>query len=371
MVQLNIEHMLLKISLEIPSLAEEHSKDLVPIFLTIFSQDRNIEDFCSSNSEWSYIDKLNLITIFSKFQNPKSIFNSENVYSTLLFLLTQGDIKIQNLALNSILSWKFPEVLNYENNLRNLLSTLKFRNELTDLMQETCLHSNFKNQKLIPIILRILYGRMISRSNSSSKKHSLSTKRDVILSFVSVLPLDFFRIFLNIMLEPFNKIDCIDKSNSNAYKLKNVLEHVNQKKQIGFCTVLKEVLKHVGSNIMLYLSDILNVHFYCWNNSESIIKSFYDKKEINNNENITLKYAKAISHEWMPYMTLLFAEFINPKVKYLHIDSLQEPSGLLKIFSTWSENINTLHFLYDYNKEIILEITKCLSLPSIKENVLL
>ncbi|KTW29167.1 hypothetical protein T552_01124 [Pneumocystis carinii B80] len=374
----------LKILLEIPNLAEEHSRDLVPIFLSIFSQDRNIESMDLLDFNWSQIDKSNLITIFSKFKNPKSLFKSKDIYDAQLLLLSQGDIKIQNLALNCILSWKSPKVLHYENNLRNLLDTTAFRDELANIMQENSLY-DFENQQLFLIVLRILYGRMISRSNSSSRKHSLSTKREIILSSLTIFPSEIFKIFLNIMIEPFSKITCIDKSNSSVYKLKDIQESIEQKKQIGFCRVLKEVLKQIGSKIMLYLSDILNVHFYCWNDSESIIESFSSMK--GKNENICLKYAKTIrhicyqnlnkmfslgfSHEWKPYMALLFVKFINPRLKNICIDSLQAPSGLLKIFSTWSENANMVHFLYDYNEEIVLEITKCLSSYSIKEDVVL
>ncbi|EMR11842.1 hypothetical protein PNEG_00264 [Pneumocystis murina B123] len=374
----------LKILLEIPNLAEEHSKDLVHIFLSIFSQNRNLESMDLLDFKWSQIDKLNLITIFSKFKNPRSLFKSNDIYDTQLLLLSQGDIKIQNFALNCILSWKSPEVLHYENNLRNLLDTTAFRDELANIMQENSLY-DFKNQQLFPIVLRILYGRMISRSNSSSRKHSLSTKREIILSSLTILPSEIFKIFLNIMLEPFSKISCIDKSNPSVYKLKSIQESIDQKKQIGFCRVLKEVLRQIGSKIMLYLSDILNVHFYCWNDSESIIESFCNMKV--KDENIRLKYAKTIRHicyrnlnkmfslgfsnEWKPYITLLYIKFINPRLKNMCIDSLQEPSGLLKIFSTWSENADMVNFLYDYNEEIVLEITKCLSSYSIKENVVL
>ncbi|QSL64809.1 hypothetical protein MERGE_002111 [Pneumocystis wakefieldiae] len=374
----------LKILLEIPNLAEEHSKDLVPIFLSIFSQNRNLESTDLLDFNWSQIDKLKLITIFSKFRNPRSLFKSNDIYHTQLLLLSQGDIKIQNFALNCILSWKSPKVLHYENNLRNLLDTTTFRDELANIMQENSLY-DFENQQLFLIVLRILYGRMISRSNSFSRKHSLSTKREIILSSLTILPPEIFKIFLNIMLEPFSNISCIDKSNSGVYKLKSIQESIDQKKQIGFCRLLKEVLKQIGSKIIPYLSDILNVHFYCWNDSESIIESSYNIKV--KNENIRLKYAKAIrhicyrnlnkmfslgfSHEWKPYMSLLFIRFINPSLKNICIDSLQVPSGLLKIFFTWSENANMLNFLYDYNEEIVLEITKCLSSYSIKENVVL
>ncbi|KAG4303589.1 hypothetical protein PCK1_000107 [Pneumocystis canis] len=375
----------LKILLEVPQLAEEYSEDLVPIFLSVFTQNKkNTENLYLSDFEWSYADKLNFITIFSKFQNPNSIFKSKDVYNTQLLLLSQGDIKLQSLALDSILSWKFPKVLHYKNNLQNLLNTIKFHDELTDLIQENRLY-NSENQQLFTIILRILYGRMISRSDPS-RKRSFSTKRNVILSSLNILPPEFFKIFLKIMLEPFDEISCIDKSNPNTYKLKNIQGNIDQRKMIGFCDALKGILKELGSKIMLYLQDILNAHFYCWNNSESIIKSFCDK-ETKDDKNIHLKYAKAIrykcyqnlnkmfsfgfNHEWIPYMNLLFTEFINPKLKTLDINSSQIPSGLLKIFSTWSENLSTLPFLYDYNQEIILEITKCLSLPSTKENVIL
>lgn len=106
----------LKALAAMPALAEKRSRKLVP-FLFSFTEGSGTspedagdepgdEAEESLEGSWSLPDRKALLAVFSNFNNPRVLYQSERVYQSLLKLLANGDIELQKLALKSILAWK-------------------------------------------------------------------------------------------------------------------------------------------------------------------------------------------------------------------------------------------------------------------------
>src|SRR6202035_5765904 len=100
-------------------------------------------------------------TLFTKFTNPRALYKTSEVRSTLYMLLQNGDQKIQTLALDAILTWKDVELTTYRENLHNLLDDKKFREELTSLVHVYADDSPVQEehrQGLMEVVVRVLFG---------------------------------------------------------------------------------------------------------------------------------------------------------------------------------------------------------------------
>ncbi|KAJ1679300.1 U3 snoRNP protein, partial [Spiromyces aspiralis] len=195
----NVRVLLLKVLSEAgPSVAENHTKQLDPMFLDFVKTDMRInlddrsnendddgEDVDEDGGDWSgspdsttdpdfrlllpqsrkNAEKLlfGFLTLYSKFQHPEKGCEARRIYGLYLRLLMKGQPKLQCLALDCVLSWNDPAIKPYGENLKHLLDEIKFRDELHTFSldpQGEAIHPEHR-EKLMPILLRILYGRII------------------------------------------------------------------------------------------------------------------------------------------------------------------------------------------------------------------
>ena len=157
--------------MEIPQLAEQHSRDLVPLFLSLESPSSE------ESIHWSRKDRISLLTVFTKFTNPRALYKSAHVRATLYTILHNGDTKLQRLALDAILTWKDVELTTYRESLHNLLDDRKFREELTSLIHVDANDSPIQEQHrkvLMEVVMRILYGTALVRQGEEGKRFSRS-----------------------------------------------------------------------------------------------------------------------------------------------------------------------------------------------------
>ncbi len=88
---------------------------------------------------------------------------------------------MQKLALKAILAWKQEGVKPYKENLENLLDDTKFRGELTTLFQGEHTIQPQHRPELVPVLLRLLYGRTISKKGAASGRQGLHATRLLVI----------------------------------------------------------------------------------------------------------------------------------------------------------------------------------------------
>ena len=266
----------LKVLCELPYLAERRSRQLVPLFLE-WAPIGNLDEEIEGAEEgilgtWPKKDRAAMLTLFSKFINPKVLYKSESVYEALLYLLKSGDSRVQLSALKCILTWKTPAILAYASNLENLLDETLFRDELTKFIQvdeeESIIQGNHR-EALLPVLLRILYGRTLSRRNASSGTKGMASRRTVILAALANFRPAEQGMFVDITLGDFAGLQFIDKANLGGhgeYRLQPIASgkaDVSSRKQLGFIRMMQDMLKQLGSNLLPFASKLLDALLYC------------------------------------------------------------------------------------------------------------
>lgn len=358
--------------------------------------DGNIEDGVDENpievipTKWSRKDQAAMLMLFSKFVNPRTLFKSELVYSALLNLLASGDPKVQTLALKCIFTWKIPAIRAYEDNLNNLLDDTRFREEVTQFVQieedESMIQADHR-QALMPVLLRILYGRSLSRKNASSGKKGMESKRTVVLASLANFQPAEQDIFIDIALGELAEANFVDKSQPERYTLRSGglgSVHVSTRKQVGFVRMVEDMLRQLGSTLFPYLSKLMDALLYCLVSSS---RNIGEIEEPTYEDSVSLKVSKAIRQggfkclnalftscpdfAWAPYMPALFQELVTPRLENLPVETSQSPSGLLQLFFTWTKSRSTVLFLADYNDKVLPGIAQSLLSKQVKDEVVL
>jgi len=383
---------------EIPEIAEKRSRLMVPMFLEWSKMDADVEDDDDEGSletpsaiKWSRQSQTAMLTLFTKFVNPKVLFKADIVYASLLKLLASGDAKTQALALKCILTWNIPAIKSYDDQLTNLLDDTRFRDELTNFVQIDEDHSAIQGQHrevLMPVLLRLLYGRSLSRKRASSGRKGMSSTRTAILGALANFGQEERGLFVNVTLGELAGVNFVDKSDTRAFKFNlKVLGtvHFSLRKQVGLVRMFEDLFKQLGSTLFPHVQKMLDALLYCIVSSIESIKALDRGSE--SEDLVTLKSLKAIrqgglkclnamfhhypTFDWKPYLKDLFGALVEPRLEKLPIETSQSVSSMLQLFSTWASSKHTVLFLAEYNVQVLPKVAESLGNVAVNDEVVL
>lgn len=388
----------IKVLCEIPRTAEKRSRQLVPMFLEWTKIDDVDDDDAvdedgpgeKSSMKWSRKDQAAMLVLFAKFVNPRTLYKSQLVYSALLNLLTIGDPKVQSAALKCIFTWRIPAIRAYEDNLNNLIDETRFREEVTQFVQieedESMIQTDHRAD-LMPVLLRILYGRSLSRKHASSGKKGMEAGRTVVLASLANFRTEERRLFIDIILGNLADAQFVDKTQPDQYVLRPAAlgsVNVSTRKQVGFVRMVEDMVRQLGTTMLPYVEQVMDALLYCL---VSASRNIGETEHVTPEDTVALKVAKAIrqggfkclnalfascpSFAWAPYMPALFEELLTPRLETLPVETSQGPSGLMQLFLTWTKSRSTVLLLADYNDQVLPTIAMCLVNKQIKDEVVL
>ncbi|KAA8573257.1 hypothetical protein EYC84_003749 [Monilinia fructicola] len=331
----------LRVLAAIPMIGERRSRQLIPMFLSWASKASEDVDAMGDEdeavvSDWTRKDQKGLLDVLGLFVNPRSIFKSEEVYEALLRLLANGDIETQKSALKAVLTWKNKSVKPYQENLSNLLDEARFKDEITILLQGQTLVQPEHREALMPILLRLLYGRTISRKGAA-----------------------------NIALGDLRDLDMIKDGAVQMSVFEKEL--LGARKQVGFTNMMEAVLKELATKVVPLTQKLLEAVLYCLViasrqlQGESVKKLRMTKRPAKLSlfkvvrqtglKCLVLLFNNSAEFDWSPYVDLIVTEIVLPRLENLPIETAQGISGLLR------------------NDQILPKVAECLAPPKSKDEV--
>ncbi|RKF57869.1 U3 small nucleolar RNA-associated protein 20 [Erysiphe neolycopersici] len=365
-----------------PFIAERFSRRIVPLFLTWSCKVSEFSEQAHDNeeltiSDWSRNDQKSLLRVFSHFSNSKSLYKSDEVHTALLMLLKNGDIEIQQLALKALFTWKDTSIKPYEEDLLNLLDEARFREELGYITNGQVIVKAEHRPVLMPVLLRILYGRSMSRK---SGRQGLEARRQAIFRTLST---EDTGEFINISLGSLKDILLIKEGESQEVALAN--SELSPRKLVGLTHMIEGLLKELGTQIQPFTETLLNAVLYCL---------IYSSRRLNDNQNeeseifnatpistsplriirqtgmkcLILLFLSSPKFNWSSYNQIINNEILSPRLDKLPDESSQGISVILRLFSTWSSDKDLAPFL-GINKLIIAKIIECLLPKHSKDEV--
>lgn len=370
-----------------PAMAEKRSRRLVPFFLA-WNQDATQQEVSEEEDEqaeemstesWSLFDKKALIKVFSQFANPKVLFQTQQVYDALLRLLGNGDIEIQKASLKAILAWKQEGVKPYQENLEFLLDEARFKNELTVLFQGDYQIKPEHRAEVMPVLLRLLYGRTISKKGVASGRGGQHATRLAVLRQLDVQDIGGF---LDIALGALQSVRVIEESRVRESTLAQDLSPI--RKKAGFLRMVEAIIDELGESVQVYTEKMLNPVLYCLVQSCRNLSNISDDDNEDDSaiENISMHRTvrlsslkcliallrKAPNFEWDPYKDIIVREVISPRIAKLPVENTQGVSSIMQLIWTLSAMPKTALFL-TIDEQIIPQLANCLPVEKSKDEV--
>ncbi|KAH0210466.1 putative HEAT repeat protein, partial [Aureobasidium melanogenum] len=372
-----------------PQLAEKRSRLLVPVLLEWAGNEteEHEQEETGSTRHWGRKDQKAMLGVFAQFQNPRVLFKANEVYQALLNLLTNGDNEIQKSTLKAILAWKTPSVIKYQEHLLNFLDDARFREEVSvflRLEEEGDAIRSADCPELMPVLLRILYGKAVTRAGSASGKRGQQTRRKAIFVALARFPAEIVGQFLSISLGSLATMEPIQNGELNQSAVDKFA--VAPRKQVGLLNMLDDMVHTLGNRLDRYATKIADAVLLCLlKASKSHTGSIETDEEVPVEEESQTSLDRAIRQagfhcliqvfssctevSWYNYAKVVMSELVGPRLEKLPIETAQSVSAFLRLFSTWASSLATCHYLTEFFPQTLNAVADCLVVPSAKNEV--
>jgi len=157
---------------------------------------------------------LDYLELFGLFKSPSALKKSTWIHGLVTKMLGHSDSGIQLSALKALLTWKSPAVKPYQEHLLNLLDKKKGRDTMTHFSLAPGVGTIDASHRgeLIPVVCRLILGRILDRSVArGSKKDQHAGRRMAYLSYlgnVSVSPMPSHCAHHTAVTRPFRLSSC-------------------------------------------------------------------------------------------------------------------------------------------------------------------
>ncbi|XP_047917180.2 small subunit processome component 20 homolog [Anser cygnoides] len=294
------------------------------------------------------------LQVFSKFSNPRALYLEQKLNALYTQLLSHQDQNVQRIALDCIMTYKHPHLLPYRENLQRLLEDKNFKEEIVhfSISEENAVVKMEHRPYLIPVLMRILYGRMRNKTGSKTQgKSSAGTRMSIVLRFLAGSLPEEIRMFLDLLFEAvkqFSNGPCQTAVLRSMSEL-DLAKVLPLGRQHSLFNGLEVVLKNMGHLISQYLPEILQI-MLCMTAVVSCILHQREKVQprlINPLKNLRRLGLKLVVEFFSDYETYsfsveeidaIFHAVVWPQVCRLASESQYSPTFLLKLIHTWSKN---------------------------------
>uniref|UniRef100_A0A8C8SVZ5 UTP20 small subunit processome component n=1 Tax=Pelusios castaneus TaxID=367368 RepID=A0A8C8SVZ5_9SAUR len=294
------------------------------------------------------------LQVFSKFSNPRALYLEPKLNELYNQLLSHQDQNVQKVALDCIMAYKHPHLLPYKDNLQRLLEDKSFKEEIVhfSIAEENTVVKMQHRPDLVPVLMRILYGRMRNKTGSKTQgKSAAGTRMSIVLRFLAGSLPEEIRMFLDLLFEPVKHFSAGPSQTAvlrtiSGLDLSKVLPLGGQH---SLFNSLEIVLKNMGHLIHQYLPEILRI-LLCMTATVSHILQQREKIQlrfINPLKNLRRLGIKLVVEFFSDFETYsftvdeidaIFEAVIWPQIIRLASESQYSPTPLLKLIHSWSKN---------------------------------
>ncbi|KAL4612676.1 hypothetical protein GN956_G22842 [Arapaima gigas] len=326
------------------------------------------------------------LRVFSKFTNPRALYLEPSLKQLYMQLLCHQDQNIQKISLECLLTYKDPHVLPYKDNLQRLLDDKHFKEEIVhfNISEEGAVVDASDRTHLIPVLLRILYGRMRNKTGSKTQgKASAVTRTSIVLRFLAGCLPEEIGMFIDLLLEPVihhSQGPCL-AAVQRAVEQTDISAVLPLGRQHSLLNTLDVVIHKLGHLIHPYLSKVLQI-LLCLTASLSTILDQRDLVKvgsINPLKNLRRLgilriqdfFAKFESYGFSAEeLDAMFQAVVWPQVSRLSSESPYAPTPLLKLIHVWSKNARYFpllakHKLGHPENDILLNVFALLSAKNV------
>ncbi|XP_028278623.1 small subunit processome component 20 homolog [Parambassis ranga] len=294
------------------------------------------------------------LKVFTKFTNPRSLYLESSLSELYNQLLCHQDQRIQRVALQCVLTYKDPDIVPYKENLERLLDDKHFKDEIVhfNISKETGVVDPSHRGRLIPLLMRILFGRLRTKPGSKFQgKATAASRSSIILRFLAGCQAEELGMFIDLLLEPVSHhsqgscLSAVDRAVADT-DLGAVLPLGRQHSLLNIVTV---VIHKLGHLIHIYLPKVLQILLCVTASVSTILDS---RGQLRAGCISPLKNLRRLgilriqdffdgfdSYSFSPdELDAVFQAVVWPQVCRLPSESTYSPTPLLKLIHVWCKN---------------------------------
>lgn len=394
---LNYETQLLAVLIANPSMAEKHTRVVVPVVLAVTGESEDEVTVVSAHLSTRKLQErtINFLELCAKFVNPKAAYRTAELHTLYLTLLSKGEPKVQGVALKCLMTFKSPNLLPYRERLANLLEDAKFRDELThlDLGVDSEVVEPSHRPEFINVAIRLLYGIMMSRKARSSTAQGQGARKQAVLTSLSGCTSDELATLVDLMLEPFGKFE-----DASLAALETTAIVSAGRQQLGYLTFLHDVLRYLAPQTSPHWPRLFGATIVLVRQAQAGIDAERDKagdevegeseNDVDEEEAdkgavplrtvrstglkrlVQFLSSSVIDFNFSPYFPVLFSAVISPRLALLEVENTQAPSGTLDLIAALANSPETAKSLVAFDDRTLPKTFACMTAVKVKPAVI-
>ncbi|XP_075166335.1 small subunit processome component 20 homolog [Haematobia irritans] len=297
------------------------------------------------------------LSVLASQQNPRALFREPELWLFYTELLRGSNIQLQKSGLDCIMSYKSKSLMPYKDVLYNILDEKKFKDELLNFKVDSI--SEDHREQLMHILLRLLYGKMITRG--SQKGLSPQQRKSVILRFLGQCNIKEIEWFLQMAFglykeftEETTDIALISSMVNDKFNLSSIWSPKKLQSVVNLLELIRKefggIMKEKFHYFMLKL--LVFIGAVCNEVSKQDVTLLHPKMPTvfrNLKQNSLQSLHNFFQHieefEWTDELiTCITDVYVFPSLDKLPLESIHTPTALLKLLLMWGEKPK--HFKY-------------------------
>ncbi|XP_011180810.2 small subunit processome component 20 homolog [Zeugodacus cucurbitae] len=299
--------------------------------------------------------------VFAAQTNPRSIYREPELYALYMDLLAGPNAQLQRAALDCILRYKSKSLTPHKEHLYALVDELKFKEELVNFKLDEAVSAE-QRPELMKILLRILYGKMITKG--TQRALSAQARKSLILRFLGQCTTEEILWFLEMAFGKYAKYTeaALSLEQIPALVLADFDIHAawSPKKLQSIVNLLELIRKEFGGlmkrdfhiymlKLLTFVGSACNAVLQLPADQLALIhpKMSVVYKNVRNAALLSLVnfFAHIDEFEWETMQVRCLTEvYVWPVVEKLPQDAIHTPTPLLRLLLQWGEK--PLHFNY-------------------------
>ncbi|XP_061839511.2 small subunit processome component 20 homolog [Nerophis lumbriciformis] len=294
------------------------------------------------------------LNVFAKFATPRSLYLESSLREVYNQFLCHQDQQIQRVALECVLTYKDPNVIPYKENLQRLLDDKHFKEEIVhfNISEESGVVEASHRAALIPLLMRILFGRLRSKGGSRFQgKSSAASRSSIILRFLASCQTEELGMFIDLLLEPVrhhSQGSCLAAVEKAVTEL-DIGAVLPLGRQHSLLNIIDVVIQKLGHLVEIYLPKVLQI-LLCMTASVSAVLERREQVQpgcIGPLKNMRRLGILRVQDFFDNFVTLsftadqldgVFMAVVWPQVTRLKSESTYSPTPLLKLIHVWCKH---------------------------------
>ncbi|KAJ8006735.1 hypothetical protein DPEC_G00110300 [Dallia pectoralis] len=294
------------------------------------------------------------LNVFAKFTNPRYLYLEPDLSKLYTQLLCHQDRFIQRATLECVMTYKDPNVVPYKENLERLLDDKHFKDEIVlfDISEEKAVVDASHRAQLIPLLMRILFGRMRSKTGSKFQGKATTVQRSsIVLRFLAGCQSQELGMFIDLLLEPV----CHHGQGPCLAAVEKAIAETDSSavlplgRQHSLLNIVNTVISKLGHLIQTQLPKLLQI-LLCVTASVSTVLNQRDQlkagciEPLKNLRRLGVLRIQEFFDGFDSYsftadeLDAVFQAIVWPQICRLPTESTYSPTPLLKLIHVWSKN---------------------------------